>query len=270
VQQQADESWLLEDVATCTGMGRSAWQRTAQYSEKWNRLPVRCQELGKMMLKCRVRTARSRRRAKEEETQTTREEQDGTGRLCTEGARTKRKEEEEEANREKEKCWPDPPTMNLGAGYNEPPKDEPEGVHPRGQHSRNLDVGGQGHCYDAPWGEEEQVQEDKEEVPEELGCMRKITGQNLPCETAVMGTERWHSKLLNHRPHNVRWRAAGILETSQDILISQAVDDFDANCMEQLLVLTFSSTANSESCRLWQRNSSGLANARQVGRHSGA
>ena len=40
------------------------------------------------------------------------------------------------------------------------------------------------------------------------------------------------------------------METSQDILISQAVDDFDANYMEQLLVLTFSSTANSESCRL--------------------
>lgn len=61
--------------------------------------------------------------------------------------------------------------MYLGAGDNEPPKDEPEGVHPRGQHRRDLNVGGQGHGYDAPRGEEEQVEEDKEEVPEELPCM---------------------------------------------------------------------------------------------------
>ena len=85
--------------------------------------------------------------------------------------------------------------MNLGAGYNEPPKDEPEGVHPRGQHRRDLNVGGQGHCNDAPRGEEEQVQEDKEEVPEEFGCMHKMTRQHLqPWEAAEMKTECWHSK----------------------------------------------------------------------------
>lgn len=37
LHEQADESSRPEDVATCTKVRRSAWQRTAYYSEKRKR-----------------------------------------------------------------------------------------------------------------------------------------------------------------------------------------------------------------------------------------
>ncbi len=53
-------------------------------------------------------------------------------------------------------------------------------------------------------------------------------------------------------------------KVKQDILISQAVNEFDRNCMEQFSVLTFSRTANGEAAECNKETAMAL-----VGRHPG-